>query len=217
MAHGWAWSPRWTRPERRALWGAPPAVGRFLLARLTADTASGVAADGGARAAGQPDFEAFVRQHERAILNYLWRMTSDEETAHDLAQEVFFRAWQHYATIGGYQQPRGWLFRVATNLALTHNARRRRAPSTGALLFDGEASPAASDPARRFAESDLVRGVLLRLPAKRRAALVLREVYGLSAAKVAEALGMTEAAVRMALCRAREQFRALYAEAESLP
>jgi RNA polymerase sigma-70 factor (ECF subfamily) len=77
-------------------------------------------------------------------------------------------------------------------------------------------APGASDPARHFAESEVVRQVLLQLPSRRRAALVLREVYGLSTAEVGKVLGMSETAVRMAISRAREQFRALYREGEGL-
>jgi RNA polymerase sigma-70 factor (ECF subfamily) len=156
-------------------------------------------------------FESFVRQFERQTLNYLWRMTGEEQSAYDLTQEVFLRAWRHFDAISQYEQPHAWLFRVATNLALTHNSSRKRQTSPlsdiGALSND---APGASDPARCFAESELVRQILLQLPPKRRAALVLREVYGLSTAEVGVALGMSETAVRMAISRAREQFRALY-------
>jgi RNA polymerase sigma-70 factor, ECF subfamily len=153
--------------------------------------------------------ERFIHEHERQILNYLWRVTGDEATAYDLTQEVFLRAWQRFETIRDYEQPRAWLFRVATNLALTHVKRRgARAADIGEL--DEERGPATSDPAWRLAESDLVRRTLLRLSPKRRAALVLREVYGLSTAEVGATLGMSETAVRMALHRAREQFRELY-------
>ncbi|HEX5571799.1 MAG TPA: sigma factor-like helix-turn-helix DNA-binding protein, partial [Ktedonobacterales bacterium] len=62
----------------------------------------------------------------------------------------------------------------------------------------------------RVVERDLVRAALDTLPARRRAALILREVYGLTGAEVARALGMSEAAARMTLSRAREQFRAAY-------
>lgn len=155
------------------------------------------------------EFEDFLRAHERPILNYLWRMTGDEALAHDLTQETFLRAWQRYSVIRGYERPRAWLFRVATNLALTQ---RKRASSRETSLED--APPASgSDPAWRLAESDLVRRTLLELPPKRRAALVLREVYGFSSAEVGKTLGMTEVAVRMALHRGREQFRALYLRA----
>ncbi|HEX3271283.1 MAG TPA: sigma-70 family RNA polymerase sigma factor [Ktedonobacterales bacterium] len=160
------------------------------------------------------EFEAFVRRFERQILNYLWRMTGEEQSAYDLTQEVFLRAWRHFSSISQYEQPQAWLFRVATNLALTHNSsRKRQAAPMSALPND---APGASDPARHFAESEVVRQVLLQLPSRRRAALVLREVYGLSTAEVGKVLGMSETAVRMAISRAREQFRALYREGEGL-
>jgi hypothetical protein len=70
------------------------------------------------------DFDDFYAAHRQTILSYLWRMTGDEQSAFDLSQETFLRAWQQYDRIRGYQQPLGWLFRVATNLAINHQARR---------------------------------------------------------------------------------------------
>jgi RNA polymerase sigma-70 factor (ECF subfamily) len=155
------------------------------------------------------EYERFVRQHERQVLNYLWRMTGDEHAAYDLTQEVFLRAWQRFDALRSYEQPRSWLFRVATNLALTHLKRRSRQGESLSLLEEDH-EPAGGDPAWRLAESDLVRRTLLRLSPRRRAALVLREVYQLTSDEVGHALGMSTAAVRMALHRGREQFRELY-------
>lgn len=173
---------------------------------------TGTAADGAG--ADAQAFEGFVRQYERQILNYLWRMTGDEQAAYDLTQETLLRAWQHFAQVRHYEQPRAWLFRVATNLALTFRQRRAQ-PVGAAVALSEDNSPASSDPAMRFAERDLVREILQELPPRRRAALVLREVYGLSADEAAQALGMTREAVKMALYRARVQFRALYAAKEA--
>lgn len=168
------------------------------------------------QAGGQGDeCERFIERHQHAILNYLWRMTGDEQTAYDLTQEVFVRAWQRFDAVRSYDQPRAWLFRVATNLALTH-LKRRASPiaDAGPLddALDDTLSAASNDPVWRLAESDHIRRTLLGLSPKRRAALVLREVYGLSGAEVARALGMSEPAVRMALHRAREQFREIYSQ-----
>lgn len=145
--------------------------------------------------------ERFIRDHERRILNYLWRMTGDEEAAYDLTQEVFVRAWQRFATIRTYERPESWLFRVATNLALTH-LRRRGERADVAIPLDNARDPGASDPGRRLAESELVRRVLLGIAPRPRAALVLREVYGLSGEEIARTLGMSASAVRVALHRA---------------
>jgi RNA polymerase sigma-70 factor (ECF subfamily) len=158
-------------------------------------------------------FEPFVRHYERQVLTYLWRMVGNDEAAFDLCQEVFVRAWQHFATVRGYERPLGWLLRVATNLALNYR-QRRSAPVGAALTLDETNDPGHSDPAGRIAEHDLVRGLLAQLAPRRRAALLLREVYGFSCQEIAATLGMTPDAVKMALSRARAQFRTLYRREE---
>lgn len=156
-------------------------------------------------------FEAFVHQHERQILNYLWRMTGDEQTAFDLSQETFLRAWQHFTKISEYERPRAWLFHVASNLAISH-LRQQPGAIADASMLDEDASATNSDPMMHFVESDLVRQILHALPPRRRAALILCEVYGFTAEEVGQVLGMTTNAVKMALSRGREQFRQIYAK-----
>lgn len=154
-------------------------------------------------------FEAFFSRYEQQVFGYLVRMTGDEQTARDLSQEAFLRAWQHFDQLQTYDHPSAWLFRVATNLALSH-LRRRGSPVGSAKLLGDDDGPARSDPAWRFIERDLIEQTLLELPPKQRAALVLREVYGLSCQEVAQALSMSRDAVKMSLWRAREQFRVRY-------
>jgi len=219
------WLPGgWRSPVACSGWRAVPARWLaqlsdrllHLLTTLRSDENLPLADATQASASAAGEFEPFVRRFERQILNYLWRVTGEEQSAYDLTQEVFFRAWQRFATISRYEQPRAWLFRVATNLAVTYNTGRNRWTDrlSDISLFAGDDAPGASDPARRFAESEIVRQVLRQLPPKGRAALVLREVYGLSTAEVGEALGMSETAVRMAISRARERFRTLYLRGE---
>jgi RNA polymerase sigma-70 factor (ECF subfamily) len=162
------------------------------------------------------NFDALFERYERPVFGYLWRITGDEHLASDLCQETFLRAWQHFDQIRTYQAPVGWLLRVATNLAL--NAQRRRFTRVGVpLRLDTERAPAASDPAARVAQQDVVHRTLLALPAKMRAGLVLREVYGLSFEEVARALDLTHAAAKMLLSRAREQFCQRYRREEGQP
>ncbi|MGH2484486.1 MAG: RNA polymerase sigma factor [Ktedonobacterales bacterium] len=157
------------------------------------------------------DFERFFLDHEARVSGYLWRMTGDQQTACDLSQETFLRAWQRFDTISAYERPDAWLIRVATNLALQY-LRWRRAPVGAAVSLDEALDPGVSDPGQRFARRDLVRETLMELPARARALLVLREVYGLSGAETAAALGMTPTAAKVALFRARERFRVTYLE-----
>jgi len=162
-----------------------------------------------ARALGPSDFEAFFLRYERQITGYLWRLTGDEQSASELTQETFLRAWQHFDAVRHYEQPLAWLFRVATNLARQQH-RRTRAPVGRATPLDDEADLASSDPTLRVAERELVRDTLLHLSFQQRAALILFEVEDLSCAEVGELLHLSRGAVKMALWRAREQFRVRY-------
>jgi RNA polymerase sigma-70 factor (ECF subfamily) len=185
---------------------------RLALASLARDPAQPAdRADGGAGSIpGEDAFEAFFWRFERQIFSYLWRMTGEEQSAFDLAQETFLRAWQHFGEISTFRDAGPWLFRVATNLALTHL--RRRSARRAVPLTEDE--PGASDPGRAVAERDAVRRVLAILTPKQRAALVLHEVYGLSCEEVGQALGLSRDAVKMALSRGRESFRAHYLQGE---
>ncbi|MGZ3715278.1 MAG: RNA polymerase sigma factor [Ktedonobacterales bacterium] len=159
--------------------------------------------------AGQDAFEALFLQFERQVFGYLMRMTGDEQTARDLSQETFLRAWLHFAKLSTYDSPAAWLFRVATNLAISHLRRRATLVGSAQLLGDDD-SPARSDPAMHFVEYDLVQRTLLALSPKQRATLVLREVYGFSCDEIARVLGCSRDATKMTLWRGREQFRARY-------
>lgn len=159
-------------------------------------------------APGAESFEAFYQRREGSVFGYLWRVCGDEQTANDLTQEVFFRAWQRYAQLQTYERPDAWLFRVATNLALNEKRRQRTAgPSLGLIGSEGAG---AGDHAAQLAERSALRSALESLPAKQRAAFILRETYGHSCEEVADILRISPAAAKMTLSRARQRLRALY-------
>ena len=92
----------------------------------------------------EADFGVFFRRNQHIIFGYLWRITGEEQAAYDLCQETFIRAWQHFTDLRHYEQPTGWLFRVATNLALKHLRHRRvvtRLVTTTIPDEDGLAEP----------------------------------------------------------------------------
>lgn len=169
---------------------------------------------GGPGDAPDAAFEAFFREHERAVYAFLWRLNGDAQTARDLTQETFLRAWSHFEQVRGYDNPRAWLLRVATNLARTSHRREQGGALSADALTEAQ-SPAHSDPTHRLAERDLVQRTLLELPPTQRAALTLREVYGFSCEEIGEALGISRDAVKMALFRGREGFRRRYLRRET--
>lgn len=213
---GLVWGPQaappWTRVRR---WLAPFRVASLTRrqegaggADNTGDAGSmndAMSASAGARPAGQ--FEAFFQRHERAIAGYLWRLTGDEQTANDLTQEVFLRAWGHFDKLRDYDRPEAWLFRVATNLAMNERRRQRVAGPSMELVGD-ERAP--GDHAERLAGMDALRTALRELPARQRAAIILREVYGYSCDEIAAMLEVSRAAAKMTLCRARQGLRASF-------
>jgi RNA polymerase sigma-70 factor (ECF subfamily) len=161
-------------------------------------------------------FDRLFERHERQIFGYLWRTTGDQGLASDLCQETFLRAWQHAEQLATYRDPLGWLFRVATNLAL--NAQRGRQRLLRLVVpLDGEDGPTGADPAGSIVDAELVHRILQELSPRARAALVLREVYDLSLEEVAQTVGASPAATKKMLSRAREQFRARYLREEKQP
>lgn len=153
------------------------------------------------------EFEAFYHRQERGVFGYLWRMTGDEQTANDLTQEIFLRAWSQFAKLRGYERPDAWLFRVATNLALNE---RRHQCVAGPSLQLLEDQRAAGDHATTLAERAALRAALEGLPARQRAAIILREVYGYTCDEIADMLAVSRAAAKMTLSRARQSLRTLY-------
>ncbi len=209
MAITWSWKQHLRQLSAREKLPVPWLV---LLKRDHPSAAGREGHHAGANSVGgssATEFEAFFLRFDRQITSYLWRMTGDEQVASELAQETFLRAWQHFDAVSHYEQPLAWLFRVATNLARQHH-RRQVIPIRTTTMLDGDDDPASSDHSTRFAEQDIVRQTLLQLPIRQRAALILREVHGLSCAEIGDLLHISRDAVKMALWRAREQFRARY-------
>lgn len=157
-------------------------------------------------------FDTLFARLERSVYGYLWRVLGDRQAAEDLTQETFLRTWRHIDKISGYEQPETWVWRVATNLAL--NERRRLTTWNLQPLDNTAESLGASDPAMRIAVHDQVHATLLALSPRLRAAITLREVYGLSFTEIAQALNISPANARVTLSRAREQFRQRYQRTE---
>jgi RNA polymerase sigma-70 factor (ECF subfamily) len=129
------------------------------------------------------------------LYRYCRYLTRSPWDAEDLAQDTLARA---FATLAGVEQPppnpRAWLFRVASNLWIDQTRRARETTSTlpdvGAFREPRDAREAA--------------GTLIgRLAPQERAAVVLKDVFGLSLEEIAEALSTTAGAVKAALHRGR--------------
>jgi RNA polymerase sigma-70 factor (ECF subfamily) len=168
-----------------------------------------------------PTWEEVVREHSARVYRLAYRLTGNRADAEDLTQEVFLRVFRslHDYVPGTFE---GWLHRITTNLFLDQTRRRAR------LRIDplGEhvdllaASAESGSPERRFEHDNLdidVQAALGALPPAFRAAVVLRDIEGLSYEEIATTLGISMGTVRSRIHRARVQLRALLAHRAPLP
>lgn len=149
------------------------------------------------------------RQYEEPICSYLARLTGDLGRAQDLTQEVFMRAYKALSNGECWENPRAWLYRVASRLA-TDDYRRRRLLQWLPLRA-ADASGNRSESVEAVAIERLaVQAALQKLPPKYRVPLVLYAHEEWSVAQVAETMGLSVSATKMRLSRAREMFRQAY-------
>jgi len=164
-----------------------------------------------ATSAGDRDaFEAFVERHAPALWRFLVLAMRTNEDAEDVMQQTFLAAWKGASGARVERGARPWLFTIARHAAERVGRRTvRRADQEASLEALGEAAGFASEQAtpEAFAEAleaqDLLEAALGDLASDDRAVLVLRDVEGLDGRATAEALGLTLAAMKSRLHRAR--------------
>lgn len=174
---------------------------------------------------GDPvQFTAAAEQFRDELRVHCYRMTGSIDEAEDLVQETFLRAWRAWPRFRGESSVRTWLYRIATNACLSALARRGRQPSHSGEAGQSTvwpypdpipdrllAAPAEAEPDDLLVERETVEltflASLLVLAPRQRAAFILRDVLGLPASEVAEALGTSVAAAKSAVQRARSNLR----------
>jgi RNA polymerase sigma-70 factor (ECF subfamily) len=153
--------------------------------------------------------ETLVTTHYARIYRLLRCLTGSVETAEDLTQQTFMRAWQALASYQGRAAFATWLHRIAYH-EYTHWLRARR----DHLPLD-EAAHIADLKAAHGLDSILVSRALMHLAAELRDVFVLYYLQQLSVAEVAEVLDMPAGTVKSRLFTARKQMRALWEAAEA--
>jgi RNA polymerase sigma-70 factor (ECF subfamily) len=190
-----------------------------------------------ARAGDESAFSELVERYRRELQVHCYRMLGSFEDSEDLVQETFLRAWRSRARFSSSESSsfRAWLYRIATNAcldALSSKPRRLLPSQLGPpadpplpvlppadlpwlqpypdRLLDGIAptdeEPEAVVVARETIEIAFLAAIQL-LPPRQRAALILRDVLGWSAAETASLLETSVAAANSALQRARARLK----------
>ncbi|SBT52747.1 sigma-70 family RNA polymerase sigma factor [Micromonospora auratinigra] len=149
---------------------------------------------------GDPTAQAaFVRATQVEV----WRFAAalvDPDSADDLTQETYLRAFRALPGFEGRSSARTWLLGIARRACADHLrvvVRRRRLDER--LAGQAATDRPYPDPAGQLGATDLVR----RLPAERRAAFVLTQLLGLSYAEAAAVEGVPVGTIRSRVARAR--------------
>ena len=171
-----------------------------------------------------PDVAGQLELYRRELTGYCYRMLGSPFEAEDAVQETMLRAFRGLDRFDGRASLRTWMYRIATNVcldALADRSRRERPMEAGPAgtvhdplaerprthwlepVPDFRVLPDDADPAELAILRQSVRlafvAALQHLPPRQRAALLLTEVVGWSAAEVAECLETSAAAVNSAL------------------
>jgi RNA polymerase sigma-70 factor (ECF subfamily) len=159
--------------------------------------------------------EDLVRMTWASTYTLAFRLTGNEDDALDVTQEAYLRALRGLPRFRGEARFSTWLYRVTANCASNHLSRSWRSRHDrldlekidearmcdGRREHDPEACASAGD------ERALLAQALLELPWRLRQVVVLRDVYDLSHKSIAAELGISEAAAKVRLQRARKLLR----------
>ena len=145
-------------------------------------------------------FEALFDAYAKPLLGYLTRMLQDRAAAEDALQETMIRVYRrigHYREEGAF---RAWIYRIATNLALTELRRRRwTTQETGNAGAWDPPDPAACDALEQLVGSErdrLIRAGLMEIPDGQRAVLLLRINDRMGIKEIAQTLCLPEGTVK---------------------
>jgi RNA polymerase sigma-70 factor (ECF subfamily) len=164
-----------------------------------------------AKAGDRSAFDELVRATYADAYTLAYRLTGNEEDARDVVQDAYLRAYKGLKRFRGDAQFSTWLYRITANCASTTMARRSKSRhdelDSDSQLIDERPDHDPQMRAEASLERDRVSEAVAALPPRLRAVVVLRDIYDLPHEAIAEELGITEAAAKVRLHRARKKLR----------
>lgn len=159
-------------------------------------------------------FDILVLKYQHKVVNLVLRYVHDHDTAEDVAQEAFIKAYKGLKSFRGESAFYTWLYRIAINSAKNYLvSQSRRLPDIDidaeeAEQFAGESALREyATPERELLTAEMQRainGAIEALPEDLRTAIILRELEGMSYEEIAEAMECPIGTVRSRIFRARE-------------
>jgi RNA polymerase sigma-70 factor, ECF subfamily len=158
-------------------------------------------------------FGDLVRRYEKRLLRTIQRLVGNVETAEDLAQDAFLKAYDRLDQFDPAKRFGPWLFQIGVNGAidwLRRNKKRKAISLQQMGKGEGDFDLPEDDPRIAAEMAQEVQHVLAKLPEKYRVVLSLRDVEGFPCSEVAAIVGREEPTVRWRLSQARQMFKQLW-------
>ncbi len=163
-----------------------------------------------AREGDRSAFASLLDRHKDGMVSYLTRLTGSHDRAEDLAQEAFLRLYAHRGGDPEEGRTAGYLYRIATNLLVSQERRKRRWRLLSPLFFAANGRHGEPQQQSRMLREELtgrVREAVARLPVRYRVPLVLHELEGWAYRDIAGLLGCNEGTVKSRIFRGRQALR----------
>lgn len=170
------------------------------------------------RAGNRIEFSRLVDAYSGKLYRLAFKMLGNQQDAEDILQETFLKAYRHLSSFDGRSSLSTWLYRIATNEALMRL--RRKNPDSVSIdepieTQDGEQEPVqivdwCCLPEEELTTSEVrayINSSVERLPESLKIVFLLRDIENLSTLETAQALGLSEEAVKTRLSRARMRLR----------
>lgn len=161
------------------------------------------------------DFERLVLPHLNAAYNLACWLTRNNQSAEDMVQEAYLRAWKSFDSFAG-GDGRAWLLSIVRNTCYTWL--QRNVTSNLDAVFDEEIHSGETDALNPETEllqnqdKQLLRQAVEELPLQFREVLIMRELEGLSYREIADLAGLPVGTVMSRLARARKRLQIRLAE-----
>ena len=173
-------------------------------------------------------WKQLVEATSRQVYTLCLRILNDPDEAAEATQDTFVKVYRNLRTFRGEAQFSTWLYRVASNTAISrHRGRKRRRARETAIddeAYAEIASPRSTeDEAGVRMDTDALGKALQELPEHYRVAVVLRDVYGMSIEEIASRMKISETAAKVRVHRGRKKLKEMVfpndtgAETEELP
>ena len=160
-----------------------------------------------------------VEATQRDVYTLCLRILRDPDDAAEATQDAYLKVWRNLKGFRGDSMFETWLYRVASNAAISKHRSRKRKQTYEAGVQDellGQMAAPGSVEATAGAKLDVRRleQALATLPEHYRSAVVLRDVYGLTTEEIAKQLKISETAAKVRVHRARKKLKEIMFESD---